>query len=132
QNIVKAFNRESRVIDEFERVNMRLYDRSVKAQIWSGFMMPLLGVISNIGFAAIALVGGLLAVNGWITVGVIASFIGYSRQFMRPMNEFAQVYNMLQAGVAGAERAFEVLDEKEEAEDDPNAVELTRPQGRVI
>jgi len=132
QQIVKAFNHEEKSIEQFEAVNAKLYDAAVKAQVWSGFMMPLLSVINNIGFAAIALTGGLLAVNGSITVGVIASFVGYSRQFVRPLNELAQTYNVLQAGVAGAERAFEVLDEKEETPDAPGAVELKRPEGRVV
>ncbi|WP_375295221.1 ABC transporter ATP-binding protein [Paenibacillus sp.] len=132
QQIVKAFNHEEKSIEQFETVNVKLYDAAVKAQVWSGFMMPLLSVINNIGFAAIALTGGLLAVKGSITVGVIASFVGYSRQFVRPLNELAQTYNVLQAGVAGAERAFEVLDEKEEAPDAPDAVELRRPEGKVV
>jgi len=132
QHIVKAFNHEEKSIEQFEAVNAKLYDAAVKAQVWSGFMMPLLSVINNIGFAAIALAGGLLAVQGSITVGVIASFVGYSRQFVRPLNELAQTYNVLQAGVAGAERAFEVLDEAEETPDAPGAVELIEPKGEVV
>lgn len=130
--VVKAFNREDKTIEEFETVNARLYEVGLKAQIWSGFMMPLLGVISNIGFAAVAIVGGALAVSGSITVGVIASFISYSRQFVRPLNELANIYNVLQSGVAGAERAFEVLEEAEEPADAPNAVALNNPKGHVV
>lgn len=132
QQIVKAFNHEQKSIEQFEEVNAKLYDVSTKAQIWSGFMMPLLSVINNIGFTAIAFTGGLLAVNGSITVGVIASFIGYSRQFVRPLNELAQTYNVLQAGVAGAERAFELLDEQEETPDSPGEVRLEQPKGHVV
>jgi len=131
QQIVKAFNREAKAIEQFDDVNAKLYQASIKAQIWSGFLMPLLSVINNIGFATIAFVGGWMAVNGSVTVGVIASFIGYSRQFVRPLNELAQIYNMLQAGLAGAERAFEVLDEREEPDDAPGAVPLRQPLGRV-
>jgi ATP-binding cassette subfamily B multidrug efflux pump len=130
--IVKAFNHEDKSIEHFDTVNSKLYQASLKAQVWSGFMMPLLSVINNIGFAAIALVGGLLAVNGHVTVGVIASFIGYSRQFVRPLNELAQIYNVLQAGVAGAERAFEVLDEEEESADSTGAAVLKNPKGHVV
>lgn len=130
--VVKAFNREEHTIEEFDRVNNRLYEVGLKAQITTGFMMPLLGAINNLGFASIALVGGMLAVKGTITVGVIASFLSYSRQFVRPLNELANVYNMLQAGVAGAERAFEVLDEEEEPEDAPEAPALNNPSGRVV
>ncbi|MFS0726864.1 ABC transporter ATP-binding protein [Paenibacillus sp. 1P07SE] len=132
QEVVKAFNHEERSIHDFETVNGKLYQAAVKAGIWSGFMMPLLSVINNIGFAAIALTGGLLAVNGTISVGIIASFIGYSRQFVRPLNEIAQIYNVLQAGVAGAERAFEVLDEPEETADRPGALPLRKPRGHVV
>jgi ATP-binding cassette subfamily B protein len=130
--VVKAFNHEDKSIEEFDEVNEKLYAVGLRAQIWSGFMMPLLGVINNIGFAAVAIVGAILALNGHITVGVIASFISYSRQFVRPLNEMANIYNILQAGVAGAERAFEVLEEKEEAPDSPDAVELRNPKGRVV
>lgn len=129
--VVKAFNREKKAIDEFNNVNGRLYEVGLKAQIWSGFLMPLLSVINNIGFSAVAIVGGILAVKGHITVGVIASFLSYSRQFVRPLNEIANTYNVLQSGVAGAERAFEVLDETEEVEDEPGAIELVKPIGHV-
>lgn len=129
--VVKAFNRERKAIDEFNRVNGRLYEVGLKAQVWSGFLMPLLSVINNIGFSSVAIVGGILAVKGHITVGVIASFLSYSRQFVRPLNDIANTYNVLQSGVAGAERAFEVLDEAEEVDDEPGAVELQKPIGHV-
>lgn len=131
-HVVKAFNREDQSIAEFDEVNARLYTVGLKAQIWSGFMMPLLGVISNVGFAAVAIVGGVLAVQGSITVGVIASFISYSRQFVRPLNDLANLYNVLQSGVAGAERAFEVLEEQEEPKDPQQAVQLVSPQGHIV
>jgi len=130
--IVKAFNYEQKTIEEFEAVNNELYAVGLKAQIWSGFLMPLLGVINNIGFAAVAIVGGILAVKGLITVGVIASFLSYSRQFVRPLNDMANIFNVLQSGVAGAERVFEVLDENEETPDPPGAAELSRPSGHVV
>jgi len=131
-HVVKAFNHEEKAIQEFNEVNDKLYEVGLKAQIFSGFLMPLLAVINNIGFAAVAVVGGVLAVQGDITVGVIASFLSYSRQFVRPMNELANTYNILQSGVAGAERVFEVLDEREEPEDAPDAVELRNPKGHVV
>ncbi|MFC0215877.1 ABC transporter ATP-binding protein [Paenibacillus chartarius] len=130
--LVQAFGREERVIREFEEVNERLYQVGLKAQIWSGFMMPLLAVINNLGFAAVAIVGGILAVKGMITVGVIAAFLSYSRQFVRPLNELANIYNVFQSGVAGAERAFEVLDEREEKSDPPGAVAIASPRGEVV
>ncbi|MET3289868.1 UNVERIFIED_CONTAM: ATP-binding cassette subfamily B multidrug efflux pump [Brevibacillus sp. OAP136] len=130
--MVKAFNHEQKAIHEFEEVNEKLYRVGVKAQIWSGFLMPIMGVINNIGFAAIALAGGAMAANGMITVGVIASFISYSRQFVRPLNDIANIYNVLQSGVAGAERVFEVIDESEETEDAPDAKEMSEPKGEVV
>ncbi|WP_082033966.1 ABC transporter ATP-binding protein [Cohnella kolymensis] len=130
--VVKSFNREERAIQEFDAVNARLYEVGLKAQIWSGFLMPLLGVINNIGFTAVALVGGILAVKGSITVGVIASFLSYSRQFVRPLNDLANIYNVLQSGLAGAERALEVIDEPEEAADRPGAVDLVNPRGDIV
>ncbi|MCP8969333.1 ABC transporter ATP-binding protein [Ectobacillus ponti] len=131
-HIVKAFNHEQKAIEEFQQVNGKLRDVGLKAQIWSGFLMPIMNVINNLGFAAVAIAGGILAVKGMITVGVIASFISYSRQFVRPLNDLANIFNMLQSGVAGAERVFEVLDEQEEAEDVPGAVLLTNPRGHVV
>ncbi|WP_409346328.1 ABC transporter ATP-binding protein [Paenibacillus sp. MBLB4367] len=130
-HMVKAFNHEDKSIEQFEEVNGKLYEVGLKAQIWSGFMMPLLSVINNIGFAAVAIVGGVLAVKGHITVGVIASFLSYSRQFVRPLNDMANTFNLLQSGVAGAERAFEVLDEQEEPEDAPGAAVLENAKGLV-
>ncbi|WP_051621196.1 ABC transporter ATP-binding protein [Paenibacillus sp. UNC451MF] len=131
-HVVKAFNHEAKAIHEFNTVNDKLYEVGLRAQIYSGFLMPLLAVINNIGFAAVAIVGGVLAVKGHITVGVIASFLSYSRQFVRPLNEMANTYNILQSGVAGAERVFEVLDEKEEPADLPDAIELKDTKGHVV
>jgi ATP-binding cassette subfamily B protein len=130
--VVKAFNHEEKVIEEFEKINKKLCDVGLKAQIWSGFLMPIMNVINNIGFAVIAIAGGILAVKSLVTIGVIASFLSYSRQFVRPLNDLANIFNILQSGVAGAERVFEVLDEQEEPADLPNAVELNNPKGHVV
>ncbi|WP_152396172.1 ABC transporter ATP-binding protein [Paenibacillus guangzhouensis] len=130
--VVKAFNHEDRAIADFDAVNDRLFKVGLRAQIWSGFLMPIMNVINNLGFAAVAMVGGALAVKGMITVGVIAGFISYSRQFVRPLNDMANIFNVLQSGVAGAERVFEVLDEQEEPEDAPDAIELQNPSGHVV
>ncbi|WP_160724498.1 ABC transporter ATP-binding protein [Bacillus sp. USDA818B3_A] len=130
--VVKAFNHERQVIEEFETVNTKLRDVGLKAQIWSGFLMPIMNVINNLGFAIVAVIGGILAVKGLVTVGAIASFITYSRQFVRPMNDIANIFNVLQSGVAGAERVFEIIDEKEEPADSPGSVELKNPKGHVV
>ncbi|HZG18340.1 MAG TPA: ABC transporter ATP-binding protein [Candidatus Bathyarchaeia archaeon] len=130
--VVKAFNHEEKAVEEFDVINEKLCKVGLQAQIWSGFLMPIMNVINNLGFALVAVVGGILAVKGMITVGVIASFLSYSRQFVRPMNEMANIFNTLQSGVAGAERVFDVLDEKDEPEDAPGAVALTNPKGHVV
>lgn len=130
-HVVKAFNHEEKVIEQFENVNDSLCRVGIRAQIFAGFMMPLMNVIGNIGFAAVAGVGGLLAVGGMIDIGVIASFLSYSRQFTRPLNNIANTYNTLQTAVAGAERVFEIMDESEELPDKPGAIVLTDTDGNV-
>ncbi|WP_223595296.1 ABC transporter ATP-binding protein [Neobacillus bataviensis] len=130
--VVKAFNHEEKVIEEFSTVNEKLREVGLKAQIWSGFLMPIMNVINNLGFAVVAVVGGILAVKSLITVGAIASFITYSRQFVRPLNDLANIFNILQSGVAGAERVFEIIDEQEEPADSSDAVPLESPKGHVV
>lgn len=130
--VVKAFNHEDREIKQFENINNDLYKVSLKAQIWSGYLMPLMNVINNIGFAVVAGVGGVFAVKNMITVGVIASFLSYSRQFSRPLNDLASIFNTLQSAVAGAERVLEVLEEKDEKKDMEGAKSLSSPRGDVI
>ena len=94
--------------------------------------MPIMNVINNIGFAVVAGVGGALAVRNLITVGIIASFLSYSRQFSRPLNDLANIFNTLQSAIAGAERVFEILDEKEETEDISGAKVLENTGGHVV
>ncbi len=120
--VVKAFGREEEVTASFLAMNEELRLVGTKAQIWSGYIMPVMNVINNIGFAAVAATGGVLALKGLISVGVIASFIAYSRQFSRPLNDLANTYNTLQTAVAGAERVFAILDEAEEGADQPGAI----------
>jgi len=130
-NVVKAFNREDKVVEEFDEINRDLYKVGLRAQIISGFMMPIMNVINNIGFAMVAGVGGILAVKDLITVGVIASFISYSRQFTRPLIDLANIFNSLQSAIAGAERVFDVLDEEEEPQDVARAAVLSNIKGHV-
>mgnify|MGYP000848855398 FL=1 len=93
--VVKAFNREERIIGQFDDINSKLCEVGIKAQVWSGYIMPLMNVINNVGFAVVASTGGILAVKGAITVGTIASFLSYSRQFGRPLNDLANIFNTL-------------------------------------
>ncbi len=131
-HVVKAFNHEDKTIKDFEEINIKMKKVGQKALVWSGYLMPLMNVINNIGFTAVAAVGGLLAVEGHITVGVIAMFLSYSRQFSRPLNDLANIFNTLQSAVAGAERVFDVLDEDEETSDVSEAVELKTAKGKVV
>lgn len=130
--VVKAFNHENSLIEEFYDINEKLRKVGIKAQIWSGFLMPIMNVINNVGFVAIAWTGGILAVKGLINVGMITSFISYSKQFTRPLNDLGNIFNNLQSGVAGAERVFDILAENEETEDAENASTLNDVQGEVI
>jgi ATP-binding cassette subfamily B protein len=129
---VKAFDREQAALAEFTALNARLTKVGTEAQIWAGLMMPLMNVINNFGLATLTGVGAWLVLNHALTVGLIATFVGYSRQFGRPLNEIANTWNGLQAAIAGAERVFEILDEDPEPADRPDALALDRPQGRVV
>jgi ATP-binding cassette, subfamily B, multidrug efflux pump len=130
--VVKAFNHEDKAIQQFDEVNSALCEIGIKAQVWSGYIMPLMNVINNLGFTMVAGVGGYLAVKDMVTIGVIASFLSYSRQFSRPLNDIAGIFNTLQSAVAGAERVFEIMDEKEEPEDLVEAAVLEKPKGHVV
>ena len=113
-NVVKAFNREQAVLDEFTQTNRALYDSAWKSQFLSGLMHPVMILIGNLGYVAVAVVGSLLAVRGAITVGDIQAFIQYVRSFTQPIQQVAQISNMLQSMAAAAERVFEFLGEEEE------------------
>ena len=128
---VKAFGREPQSRERFAAINEKLRRAGTRAQILAGFLMPMMNVFGNIGFAAVAVTGGFLAARGRITVGLIATFILYSRQFVRPLNDIANSWNTLMAAVAGAERVFEVMDETPEQADDEQARELAQPRGEV-
>ncbi len=130
---VKAFGREDASLRAFSRENEALKSVGTRALVWSGIIMPFTNAISNLALAGIALVGGFLATRGTVTAGAIAAFIAYSRQFTRPLNELANAYNTLLSAVAGAERVFEVLDEKEETGDPEGAarIEFRAEDGRA-
>jgi ATP-binding cassette subfamily B protein len=131
QRVVKAYNREPVVIAEFDRTNRELRRVTTRAQTFAGFVGPLMNVVNNLGLAIVAGVGGWMAVGGLATVGTIASFINYTRQFGQPLNNIANLYNTIQAAVAGAERVFEIVDEEPEI-DAPNAHPLDTIAGDVV
>ncbi|MBO4509746.1 MAG: ABC transporter ATP-binding protein [Lachnospiraceae bacterium] len=130
--VVKAFGREKEMEADFDKKNENLCKTSIRALIWSGYLMPLMNVINNICYLTIAVTSGLLYINGKLSdIGLISTFLLYSRQFTRPFVEIANVYNNLQTAVAGAERVFEIMDEEPEPEDRADAAELENPKGEV-
>ncbi|WP_440894679.1 ABC transporter ATP-binding protein [Amphibacillus sp. Q70] len=116
QSVVKIFSQEEQTIDTFEGKNAQLKSSGYYAQAYSGFIPKLMNGLNNISFALIAFVGGGLALNHMVTVGVIVTFTQYSRQFTRPLNNLANQFNKLLAAIAGAERVFEILDKSDEEE----------------
>jgi ATP-binding cassette subfamily B protein len=131
QRVVKAYVREAKVIREFEIVNDRVQDSATRAQIYAGLLGPVSNLINNAGLALIAGSGGWLAVAGMATIGTIASFVNYARQFTRPINQISSLYNTIQSAIAGAERVFELIDEVPELSDAPDAAALEAVKGDV-
>ncbi|MCP1135739.1 ABC transporter ATP-binding protein/permease [Paenibacillus polysaccharolyticus] len=131
QRIIKAFSQEERVIRGFEERNMRIRISAFWAQTISGFIPKLMNGLNNLSFAIVAGIGGILAIQGSVTVGVIIIFVEYARQFTRPLNDLANQWNTLLSAIAGAERVFEVLDEDEESKDEGAAIALDNIQGNV-
>jgi len=129
--VVKAYGLESEVTHTFGEVNDELYENGWKAEFVSGTIMPLMRFVGNLGYVAIAVVGGLFAAQGAITIGNVQAFMQYSRQFGMPITELASIANVLQSTVAAAERVFELLDEEEEPADAPQAPTLSNPRGEI-
>ena len=118
---------------EFEEKNDRLCRTSIRALIWSGYLMPLMNVINNLCYLSIAVLSGVLFVNGKLSdIGLISSFLLYVKQFTRPFVEIANIYNNFQTAVAGAERVFEILDEMPEPPDRVDALALQNPRGDIV
>ena len=130
-NIMKAFNAEEEEVAKFREINEQLYNSAWKAQFLSGMMMPIMNFIGNIGYVLVSMLGGWYAVKKTIEVGDILSFIQYIKSFTQPISQVAQISNVLQSTVAAAERVFEFLEEKEEAEDTQAPVKLEEVKGRV-
>ena len=129
--IVKAFNGEEAAACEFEKANKELYTSGWKSQFFSGLMHPLMMFVGNLGYVAVSVVGGYLAIQGRITVGNIQSFIQYNKRFTQPIEQISQVSAMLQAMVAAAERVFEFLEEPEEVKEVETGVDATKLKGNV-
>lgn len=130
-NVIKAFNKEDDVIREFDRTNDKLYESAWKSQFFSGMMMPVMQFVGNLGYVGVAILGGFLAIKKTIEVGDIQSFIQYVRNFAQPIQQVAQVTNMLQLAAASSERVFEFLEEKEEDQTVEHPVSVEGLHGNV-
>jgi len=129
--VVKAFGQEQNAIEKFNVINSRLRKSSIKAQIYSGMILPLMSISNNLTFAMLAGVGGVMGARGIITIGTIAMFVTYSRIFTRPITEMANQFNIIQSAIAGAERIFEVMDEALDINENPHAKDLGEVNGEV-
>ena len=129
--VMKAFNGEEKSIRKFDGLNDQLYGAAWKSQFFSGMMMPVMNFIGNLGYVAISILGGYLAIQRTIQVGDILAFIQYVRSFTQPITQTAQIANILQSTAAAAERVFEFLDEKEEAAETAKPVSLEKVSGSV-
>ncbi len=129
--VIKAYNKEDEMIAQFNRTNDVLYTSAWKSQFLSGIMMPIMQFIGNLGYAAVALSGGMLAIRGIITIGDIQAFIQYVKSFTQPIQQIAQVTNQVQSMAAAAERVFEFLEEKEEDQIVEQPADVTKVVGNV-
>lgn len=130
--VIKAFNREKDTIEEFNRTNEILYQSAWKSQFLSGMMQPIMMFVGNLGYACVALTGGLLAIKNVITIGDIQAFIQYVKNFTQPIQQIAQVINMVQSMSAASERVFEFLEEEEEIQLAEQPADISKVTGEVI
>jgi len=129
--LIKAFDRKDAVMQDFDERNIALYHNAMKANIWSGYMMPMLNVINNLIYALVALAGGYLSVSHGFPMWLVVTFLAYSKQFAFPLNNIAGMFSTIQSALAGAERVFEIMDSEEETPDLTDAVNIENPEGRV-
>ena len=129
--VMRVFNGQKKSIAKFSKINNRLQDSAWKAQFFSGLIHPIINFISNIGYVAMTILGGWLAINGRLKIGDIQAFIQYVDQFNQPLVQVANIANILQSTAAAAERVFEFLDEPEEAVESNNLVKLSSVKGEV-
>ena len=129
--IIKAYGREKEAINEFDEINDRLYESGWKAQFISGIMMPLMGFVGNLSYVFVSIAGGFLVLNGSIRIGDVQAFIQYSQQLSQPMMQAAGIANMIQTALASAERVFALLDEREQAKEEPAPIDTTKLTGSI-
>lgn len=129
--VVKAFNKEDDVINEFEKTNEKLYSSAWRSQFFSGIMMPIMQFVGNLGYVMVALLGGFMVIKNKIEVGDVQAFFQYIRNFTQPIQQIAQVTNMLQSSAAASERVFEFLDVEEEDQMEEDPVSVNQIEGNV-
>ena len=131
QKVVKAFRRNESVIQAFREKNQAVYTAAVSANVYAMMLMPISNVLGNFFVIVLASLGGYLALQGLVSVGMIATFINYGKNFISPVQQLANMFNAIQAALAGAERVFEIIDTPPEIQDVPNALPLVDPRGHV-
>ncbi|MCM3602016.1 ABC transporter ATP-binding protein/permease [Robertmurraya korlensis] len=132
QKIVKMYSQERKVIGQFAKKNDALKESNFWAQTYSGFIPKLMNMLNNVSFAIIVGVGGILAIKGSVSIGIIVTFTTYSRQFTRPLNDLANQFNMILSAVAGAERVFQIVDERNEQDDEGKANPIEHLRGEIV
>ena len=132
ERVVQAFSRQGAILSDFDKDNEGLRVAATKAMSWGFIIMPLVNVMSYIGIAVVSGLGGWLVVTGAVSVGLVATFINYSRNFVQPLRQLADLYNSIQSALAGAERVFEIIDTKPEINDKPDAKPLKEIKGDVV
>ena len=130
-DVVRVFNKENDVLEEFEKDNKKLYESAWKSQFFSGMMMPIMQFVGNLGYVMVALLGGVFVIKGSIEVGDIQSFFQYIRNFTQPIQQIAQVINQVQSMSAASERVFEFMDEEEEVQQPENPDSIEGLNGNV-
>lgn len=131
QKVIKAFNKEKDVISDFDKYNLNLRRDGFKAQAYGSVIMPVMMSLNNISIAIICIVSGIMAIKGKISIGKITSFNKFSRQLSDPINEISQQMSIIQSALAGAERVFEIMDEKKEFEGLSCNEKLTNVKGKI-
>ncbi len=132
QRVVLAFGQEKKVLEKFDKANNEVRKVGIQAMTMALLVMPMMGILSNLNVAILCGLGGWLAIKGMVTIGTIAAFITYSRRFAEPLRQLGNLYNQIQASLAGAERIFTLLDKTPDQQDQPKAIELTKVTGDVV
>jgi ATP-binding cassette subfamily B protein len=132
ERVVQAFSRQDAILADFDKDNEAYRQAATKAMSWGFIIMPLVNAMSYIGIAVVSGIGGWLVITGATTVGLVATFINYSRNFVQPLRQLADLYNSIQTALTGAERVFEIIDTTPEINDKPDAKSLKEIQGDVV